>query len=196
MKTTHTTSALLTMSSPILDEKNLGEEVQLEVLDNNDGHMIGGDDGVRKSAFDGLGWWQTIKTFRRAVLYCLAVYTMSMLDGWAVSTSTSGMTMLTFMQPGTGALVVNKGFVAKFGTRKGQSGVLALDPTWLSVWACQYVSVSRHFDLAHADLTTERRAIHLSTNSTLPSQPIRAKVLLLLLIRSLLCGEWRKLGTC
>ncbi|ORX38163.1 general substrate transporter [Kockovaella imperatae] len=81
-------------------------------------------EGVRKSAFDNLGVWETAKTFRRAVFFCVACYTMSMLDGWSVSVA--------------GSIVVNKGFVNQFGTRAGQTGVQQLSPTWLSAWQCMY----------------------------------------------------------
>ena len=41
--------------------------------------------GLRKSSFDELSMLQALKKFRMAILYCFLCYTMSMLDGWAVS---------------------------------------------------------------------------------------------------------------
>ena len=74
------------MSATIVDEKKedvVHQESTSVVLDG----ILPGEnpDGVRKSTFDGLEIWQTVKVFRRAVFYCCTVYTMSMLDGWSVS---------------------------------------------------------------------------------------------------------------
>ena len=76
-----------------IDEKNLGiDEKNAGVLHIHAANPIapGGilsesADGVRKSTFDGLAIWQTVKVFKRAVFYCCIVYTLSMLDGWSVS---------------------------------------------------------------------------------------------------------------
>ena len=83
--------------------------------------------GLRKSAFDQLPILRTVKIFRRAVLYCFLCYTMSMLDGWAVSLK--AFVSLIRTQGGTASsIVINEGFVKQFGTRQGK-GVLALSPT-------------------------------------------------------------------
>ena len=39
---------------------------------------------LRKSRFDTLTIFQTVKVFRVAILYCIMAYTMGMIDGWEV----------------------------------------------------------------------------------------------------------------
>ena len=74
------------MSDLPVDEKNI-EVAQIESPNDLLSGSILADspDGVRKSTFDSLAIWQTVKIFRRAVFYCCTVYTLSMLDGWSVS---------------------------------------------------------------------------------------------------------------
>lgn len=72
-------------SSP-LDEKVV-DDIQVEHV-APPGGILGGEidvDGVRKSAFDELRIWDTVKIFKRATFYCFICYSMSMLDGWSVS---------------------------------------------------------------------------------------------------------------
>ncbi|KAJ5825160.1 hypothetical protein N7474_002298 [Penicillium riverlandense] len=77
-------------------------------------------DGLVKSTFDQLSIPQTLWAFKRVILISLAVYTGYICEGFELGAG--------------GSVIANAGFIKQFG-EKGQSGVKALDPTWVSTWS-------------------------------------------------------------
>ncbi|RAO72321.1 uncharacterized protein BHQ10_008333 [Talaromyces amestolkiae] len=73
-----------------------------------------------KSTFDELSIPQTLWAFKRVILISLAVYTGYVCEGFELGAG--------------GSIIANTGFIKQFGN-KGDSGVRALDPTWVSTWS-------------------------------------------------------------
>jgi len=72
-----------------------------------------------KSRFDELSLWRTLWLFRTSALYCVAVYTGYLCEGFEL---TAG-----------GSIIANAGFIAQFGTQGG-TGVYKLNTSWVSAW--------------------------------------------------------------
>lgn len=89
-----------------------------------------------KSRFDELSLLKTLWLFRTSALYCVAVYTGYLCEGFEL---TAG-----------GSIIANAGFIAQFGTRGG-TGVLALNTAWVSTWGAVLVRFSEVETFAECD---------------------------------------------
>ncbi|KAL8292368.1 hypothetical protein RQP46_001834 [Phenoliferia psychrophenolica] len=75
---------------------------------------------ARKSVLDGLSVRQSIGVFKKTSLFCAIAAFSAMCDGYQVNLN--------------GSIIVNKGFIRQFGTITSATGVISLDPTYVSVW--------------------------------------------------------------
>ena len=108
-------------------------------LDTKDEGTPGPDKSDRdfhllKSRWDALSIPRSLWTFRRVALINLAVYTGYMCEGFevcmvALLTDRYTESFRAQLSAG-GSIIANAGFIEQFGTRKDETGVRALDPTW------------------------------------------------------------------
>ncbi|GFP57598.1 MFS transporter fmqE [Trichoderma asperellum] len=115
---------------------NQSEKPEVVLDDNVAADDVAKDDGygLVKSRFDELSIPRTLWVFRRVVLVSLAVYTGYVCEGFELGAG--------------GSVVANAGFIKQFGSDKGQDGVRALDPTWLSTWSA-LLNVGQILTLTH-----------------------------------------------
>lgn len=73
-----------------------------------------------KSHFDNLSIGQALWVFKRALFYCFCIFTGRMLEYFSMVV--------------TGSILVNPGFIRKFGDPIGMLGSTTLDPNWISAW--------------------------------------------------------------
>ncbi|PTB41803.1 hypothetical protein M441DRAFT_192948 [Trichoderma asperellum CBS 433.97] len=115
---------------------NQSEKPEVILDDNGAADDVVKDDGygLVKSRFDELSIPRTLWVFRRVVLVSLSVYTGYVCEGFELGAG--------------GSVVANAGFIKQFGSDKGQDGVRALDPTWLSTWSA-LLNVGQIITLTH-----------------------------------------------
>ncbi|KAL7893150.1 general substrate transporter [Trichoderma sp. SZMC 28014] len=115
---------------------NQSEKPEVMLDDNVTADDVKKDEGygLVKSRFDELSIPRTLWVFRRVVLVSLAVYTGYVCEGFELGAG--------------GSIVANAGFIKQFGSVKGEGGVRALDPTWLSTWSA-LLNVGQIITLTH-----------------------------------------------
>ncbi|UKZ72243.1 uncharacterized protein TrAtP1_013185 [Trichoderma atroviride] len=115
---------------------NQSEKPEVALDDNVTADDVTKDEayGLVKSRFDELSIPRTLWVFRRVVLVSLAVYTGYVCEGFELGAG--------------GSIVANAGFIKQFGSVKGEGGVRALDPTWLSTWSA-LLNVGQIITLTH-----------------------------------------------
>ncbi|UKZ94729.1 uncharacterized protein TrAFT101_009582 [Trichoderma asperellum] len=115
---------------------NQSEKPEVILDDNGAADDVVKDDGygLVKSRFDELSIPRTLWVFRRVVLVSLSVYIGYVCEGFELGAG--------------GSVVANAGFIKQFGSDKGQDGVRALDPTWLSTWSA-LLNVGQIITLTH-----------------------------------------------
>ncbi|PON23295.1 hypothetical protein TGAM01_v207822 [Trichoderma gamsii] len=115
---------------------NQSEKPEVVLDDNVTADDVTKDEGygLVKSRFDELSIPRTLWVFKRVVLVSLAVYTGYVCEGFELGAG--------------GSVVANAGFIKQFGSVKGEGGVRALDPTWLSTWSA-LLNVGQIITLTH-----------------------------------------------